>query len=672
MRIRQRFIARTLLVLAAALLAAEAAPAEAGTGRIVAVGDLHGNADAFEQILVETGLVNEELHWCGGTGTLVQLGDILDRGADVRRILDLLMRLQIEAGESGGQLVVLLGNHEVMNLVGLLGDVHPEVYGSFADLHSEQRRAQGYEAFKTYLRQRAQAIGRLGQTFTGEIRRSWREKHPPGYLEYVEALGPDGVYGRWLRQLPVVSRLGDTLFVHAGISPLLDGLDIEEINQLAREGFTRFDQLKAEMVAAGMVLPQAGLTRMSEALRNEQETIELLAVEGRPPKPERQARLQRLQAITGWQSWLVMSKDGPVWYRGNVRGDEAEHAADLQRLLAGLGVKRIVVGHTPQISGQIATRFDDQVVMIDTAIYNSTDRKSRLSALEIDNGTVTAVYPDRRQVLVERRGCWTYQLLDPEGKPLPFKSDREVLEFLATAREVSREDVETGITNPKRLLLEKDGVRAHAVLRLVNQTRRKTLRKKQSLTLDTCDRYVYEVAAFEVSRMLGFNRVPPVVNRTMGRKGSLQIWLQDTLTEEQRRQRQLTSPQPVRWRQQWQIMSLFDNLLANRDRNQGNVLIDRSWSIWYIDHTRAFLCSREPPSLERINHCERRVWQALRSVTDQEIRERLSRYLSPFEIDTFLIRRERVVKHLEQLIAELGELAVLFDLPAPFCEPVQW
>jgi hypothetical protein len=671
---RQRFIARHPFVIAVLLLIAVGVPATvSGTSRVVAVGDLHGNADAFEEILVVTGLVDAELHWCGGTATLVQLGDILDRGAQVRRILDLLMRLQIEAAESGGQVVVLLGNHEVKNLVGLLGEVLPEVYCSFADQQSERRRARGYEAFKSYLRKRARAIGRSVPTFSGETKRSWMEKHPPGYLEYVEALAPDGVYGGWLRQLPVVYRLGDTLFVHAGISPLIEGLDIDEINRQVQDDFARFDRLSAEMVVAGMVLPEAGLTRMSEALRNEQETIELLAVEARPAGPKRQIRLQRLQAIRDWQSWLIMSKDGPVWYRGNVMSDEAEHATELQRLLAGLGAKRMVVGHTPQINGEIATRFDGQVMMIDTAIYKSSSNRSRLSALEIDGDTVTAIYPERRQVLVEpARECWTYQLLDAEGSPLPFQSDQEVLEFLATAHEVSRESIATGITNPKQLLLEKEGVRAHAVLRLVNETRRKTVRNRQSLTLDSCDRYVYEVAAYQVSRLLGFNRVPPVVSRSMGRKGSVQIWLEDTLTEEQRRQRQLTSPQPMRWRQQWQIMSLFDNLVANRDRNQGNILIDRSWSIWYIDHTRAFLTSREPFSLERINHCERRVWQALQSVTDQEIRDRLSPYLSPFEIDTFLIRRERVVNHLEQLIAELGELAVLFDLPAPICEPDRW
>jgi hypothetical protein len=674
MRVRRGFAGSPLVLAALLLVAVAASAADAGDGRVVAIGDLHGVADAFEHILANTGLVDEELHWSGGTSTLVQLGDITDRGPEVRRILDLLMRLQVEAGESGGQVVVLLGNHEVLNLIGLLDEVHPGTYSSFAGQRSEQRRAQGYSDFKRYLKQRARAIGRVAPSFTREIERSWMEKHPPGYLEYVEALGPDGIYGGWLRQLPVVARIGDTLFVHAGISPLLDGLGIAEINQRARDDLADFDRFKAEMVAAGMVLPEGGLSRMSEALRNEQETLELLAVEGRPAGPERQAQLQRLQAIRDWQTWLVMSKDGPVWYRGNVRGDEtSERAAELQALLAGLGVKRVVVGHTPQISGRIATRFDNQVVMIDTAIYRSSSNQSRLAALEIDNGTVTAVYPDRREVLVEpARECWTYQLLDAEGSPLPFQSDQEVLEFLATAREVSRERIETGITNPELLLLEKDGVRAHAVLRLVNQTRRQPMRRQQSLALDAHDRYVYEVAAYEVSRLLGFNRVPPVVRRSMGRKGSLQIWLEDTITDEQRRQRQLSSPQLVRWRQQWQIMSLFDNLIANRDRNQGNILIDRSWSIWYIDHTRAFLTSKEPFSLERINHCERRVWQALQAVTDGEIRDRLSPHLSPFEIDTFLTRRQRVVKHLEQLIAELGEPAVLFDLPAPICEPVQW
>src|SRR5215470_6518739 len=136
--------------------AAGAAPSNAKSpSPIVAIGDVHGDFQDFVAILQHTNLIDKQNHWTGGKTTLVQVGDLLDRGPAPRQVLDLLMSLEEEAPKDGGRVVPLLGNHEMMNIMGDLRYVTPANYASFADSDSESRRQS---AFKDYLK--------------------WRENHP--------------------------------------------------------------------------------------------------------------------------------------------------------------------------------------------------------------------------------------------------------------------------------------------------------------------------------------------------------------------------------------------------------------------------------------------------------------------------------------------------------------
>ncbi len=125
-----------LVALWAVLLVSPAMGANA-SGRLLAVGDIHGDFDALVAILQESGVIDHQHHWTGGNATLVQTGDILDRGPKDRQVMDLLMALEKEAPKSGGRVIVLLGNHEMMNLMGDLRYVAPETYLSFVEGNSE-------------------------------------------------------------------------------------------------------------------------------------------------------------------------------------------------------------------------------------------------------------------------------------------------------------------------------------------------------------------------------------------------------------------------------------------------------------------------------------------------------------------------------------------------------
>ena len=94
--------------------------------RIVAIGDVHGAYDALLETLQVAEVIDSELAWSGGKTHLVFTGDLLDRGAQSRRVMDLVMRLEKEARRRGGRVHLLLGNHEVMNLNGDLRYVAEE------------------------------------------------------------------------------------------------------------------------------------------------------------------------------------------------------------------------------------------------------------------------------------------------------------------------------------------------------------------------------------------------------------------------------------------------------------------------------------------------------------------------------------------------------------------
>src|SRR5207244_8414652 len=117
----------------------------AAANSVVAIGDVHGDFDYVVTILQKAGLIDEQHHWTGGKTTFVQVGDLLDRGPKPRDVMDLMMSLEKEAPKAGGRVVGLLGNHEMMNIMGDLRYVTPVNYSSFADSDCEKRQQAAYK-----------------------------------------------------------------------------------------------------------------------------------------------------------------------------------------------------------------------------------------------------------------------------------------------------------------------------------------------------------------------------------------------------------------------------------------------------------------------------------------------------------------------------------------------
>jgi len=262
-----------------------------------------------------------------------------------------------------------------------------------------------------------------------------------------------------------------------------------------------------------------------------------------------------------------------------------------------------------------------------------------------------------------------YLFSDVDGNPLPFQSDEEIADFLMTADVASTTKIPVGVSGPKKLLLEKQGVRANAVYKDIDReeknVRDKTAGKSQ-FYLVWRDWFGYDVAAYQVDRLLGLERVPPVVKRTVKRRqGSIQIWLEGTITEHERREKAIDPPDIARFNQQTSIMRVFDSLVANRDSNLGNSLIDRNWRVWFIDCSRCFGRSVDLLYPEAINHCERGLWQTLQELSPEETHARLTPYLTKMEIDALLARRDKLVAHIQGLIDQWGEQMIIFDTRPP-------
>jgi len=645
--------------------AATAAAAEAP--RIVAVGDVHGDLPAFKAVLVQAGVIDGAGAWAGGSTVLVQTGDLIDRGPSMRSVFDFVMALEQAAAKAGGRVVPLLGNHEVMNITGDLRYVAPASYAEFADAQSEKRREDAWRQVADWRKRRAARLRMAEPATDAAAREAWMQAHPPGYVEHAEAFGPSGVYGKWLRGHSAVVALEGTAFVHGGIAPSFAGTPLADIDHRIHEDLAAYDADRQRLVADGVTLPFSDLQETLESLREE---IQALAAGDAE-------RRKRYEKFLDWSSWTMNSPEGPLWFRGYAEWTDAQGDAEAPKLLAAFHLSRMVAAHTPQTKGRIQVRFGGAFFLIDTGMNTAFYKGGRGSALEIAGDTVRAIYPgEAPQVLSAAPAKAAASALDPappgrrvfagpDGKPLPFADDREILDFLREARVVEVQVISEGITHARRLTLERDGVRAHAAFRTVHAADPLTALSGGKADPGFRDSYGFEPAAYRLGLILGIDNIPPAtLRRIEGEPGSVQIWIEQAMTEKKRRDGKREPPERLPWQRALQTRLVWDTLIGNTDRNQGNTLYTPDWHMWLIDHTRAFRPGGDLQGAEDIVWCERGLWERLRALEDAAIRATVVEDLNPGEIAGLLERRRRLVDFLDRRIRERGESAVLFDRPS--------
>jgi hypothetical protein len=326
--------------------------------RVVTIGDLHGDYDKFVAIVTEAGLIDAKGDWIGGAAHLVQVGDVPDRGADTRKILDHLMRLEPQAQRAGGHVHALIGNHEAMNIEGDLRYVSAGEYAAFAERGSARKRDAYYRQYTAAVQKSPPPTG--VPAFDEAYRAAWDEAHPLGYVEHRFAWAINGRYGKWVASNNAVIRINDTLYMHAGIGPLFPPASAEAIN--------------AAVGAALKGTPDATL-------------------------PD-----------------ITTNQEGPLWYRGLALNAEATETANVEALLARFGVSRIVIGHTKRATS-VLPRFGGRVIGTDVGVpAGQADPRAWL----VQEGSAVAAVHRGTRVPIGADLCPYFTAiaaLDPAGAP---------------------------------------------------------------------------------------------------------------------------------------------------------------------------------------------------------------------------------------------------------------
>jgi hypothetical protein len=230
--------------------------------------------------------------------------------------------------------------------------------------------------------------------------------HPPGFIEYREALTPQGRYGRWLRTRPAIMRVGDTVFQHAGISPDQAPRRLEDINDQVRTQIRRMDDYRSRMIAQKLMLPFFTLAEMQAVAQAELAANASASNGASPPGAADwfdQLDPFGLQNILRIDSWALFDAEGPLWFRGFATWTQNNGRSQIEKLLRRYNVAHFVVGHSVPSTMRITPRFSGAIFLIDTGMLSSVYRGGIASALEIRDGRFTAIYPEGRETLFDSR-----------------------------------------------------------------------------------------------------------------------------------------------------------------------------------------------------------------------------------------------------------------------------
>jgi hypothetical protein len=240
-------------------------------------------------------------------------------------------------------------------------------------------------------------------------------------------------------------------------------------------------------------------------------------------------------------------------------------------------------------------------------------------------------------------------------------TDAQIEDFLLHARVGKARTMGKGVTLSLRATLSNGTTSHDAQIQQIDE-KRTEFDTGRGVEFNFRDSWVYNVAAYRLDRLIGLNMVPvSVPRRYQGSSAAFTWWVDDVMMDEGTRLKQhRQAPDTERWNQQMQLVRVFDQLIANTDRNVGNLLVTSDWRIWPIDHTRAFRLNRQPKAPANITRCDREVLERMKQLDKPTLRRVMGDMLTTPEIDALLARRDAIVRHLESAGA-----AVLFSRAQP-------
>lgn len=582
-----------------------------GVERIVAVSDIHGAYDSFVDVLNHAGIVDAQLNWSGGRTHLVIVGDVLDRGPKSRRALDLIMKLESEAGAEGGMVHMVLGNHEVMDMTGDLAYVSNSEYASYADEEEQAWRQAAYSRFKK---------NAGADTGNDEVLRTeFEKKYPRGFFGHRRMFSSRGKYGRWLMNKPVMLRINNTLFVHGGLSKYALEFDGDSLNNA-------YAQLLKEYLDDWSVLADAGILNVEEDFYDHDRILKTYLSSQSPDNTGGSSQLNRVaKRLLELNNSPLFRMQSPIWYRGNVGCNEVLGAPELDEVLKHFKAVRLVIGHTPTPNHEVLNRYNGKLIRIDTGMLHSYFG-GRGSALVIKSGEVTAIYSGRKgQFKLETQPRMT-------GVRPDMMSDEDLERLLSQAPILDN----TRIDHDRHLLkLGYEGKQLDAVFIPARNKGRNKL-------------FIPEVAAYRFDKLLGIDMVPVAVSRPLdGEPGAVSL-NQDSLVNE--RIRNVEKQGGGAWcplDDQFGLMYVFDMLVYNEGRTPEEIRYNsNNWQLVLTGNRKLFAAKNSKPyylkkapvnlSMDFISR--------LRALNDGLLSDRLGDVLDKRRIGAILKRRDVILK----------------------------
>lgn len=238
--------------------------------------------------------------------------------------------------------------------------------------------------------------------------------------------------------------------------------------------------------------------------------------------------------------------------------------------------------------------------------------------------------------------------------------------FLLTGKIVTRETLAAGTTKTSKVVLDNGSIRHEAHLQCLDMYKPVFRGREGTVEKNFRDTYKFNIAAYRLGKLLGIGEmIPPSVEREIdGKACSLTWWVDDVwLTEADRRDKQIKPPATQNWVDQLNKVRVFDQLIYNTDRNQGNLLITKDWRLYMIDHTRAFRVQRTLLKPDALGRCDYNLLNTMRNLSLPTLTKELSAYLRAEEIASILPRRDLIVRHFDTQVAGKGQDAVLTGIP---------
>ena len=253
--------------------------------------------------------------------------------------------------------------------------------------------------------------------------------------------------------------------------------------------------------------------------------------------------------------------------------------------------------------------------------------------------------------------CQAQEAASPEPSIWhPFSSKEQIEVFLRTAEIIKSKSLGEGVTNPQKLYLDDGQIQHNAVFKVIDERKMGVTKLAGTAEYDFKDSWMFEIAAYELDKLIGLDMVPPTVERTYkGKKGSVQWWVPNAMTEGDRVKKNLSPSDPLSWSRQIVRMRIFDILIYNIDRNLGNIIITPDWRIWLIDHSRTFKSIDILKTEKQMTFFPKSLMENLRKLDEAALTANCGNYLRPPEIKTLLKRRDMILQYYEKLLAQSGQ-----------------